>query len=645
MDTLTKSKISHPLEPLNADEIQIAVDVLRSAKSLGTSVRFISVALKEPSKSDVHSYASADTIPREVFAVLFDNDKNACYEAVVSIDAATVTSWVYVPGVQPTMSSDEQVECEQTVLASPLFKAALEQYGITDMSLVMVDIWSAGYYGNEEEKDLRLARPLCFVRTDPTDNGYARPIEGIRPVVNLNTMEVIRVEDYGFVPLPPNEGNYAAHRMKTLRDDIKPIEITQPEGPSFKVNGYQVSWQKWDFVIGFNPREGLTLHALSYNDNGEKRSILYRASLSEMVVPYGDPTDTQKRKNAFDSGEYGMGTCANSLELGCDCLGYIKYFDAHMTDSKGNLLTIKNAICMHEEDFGILWKHTDRRLGKPEVRRSRRLVISSVSTVENYEYGFFWYLYQDGNIQLEIKLTGVLSLGAYFPDTKPKYGNLVAPQLYAPNHQHFFNVRCDFDLDGEDNAVYEVNIVPEETGADNPYENAFYAKSTLLENESQARSNLNLQTSRYWKIVNHNRKNHVGEPVAYKFMGGDNCIPFASPNAYWRKRAGFVENHVWVTPYNPAEMFAAGNFPNQSQGGDGLIKWTKQNRTVKDTDIVFWYTMGHTHIPRPEDYPVMPVAYIGFLLKPLGFFKENPANDIPPSPAKAASSNEKSCCH
>ncbi|MCW3118075.1 MAG: maoII 1, partial [Chitinophagaceae bacterium] len=470
------------------------------------------------------------------------------------------------------------------------------------------------------------------------------PIEGIRPVVNLNTMEVIRVEDYGFVPLPPRAGNYAAHLVKNFRTDIKPLEITQPEGPSFEVKGYEVSWQKWNFVIGFNPREGLTLHTLSYNDQGEKRSILYRVSLSEMVVPYGDPTETQKRKNAFDSGEYGMGTCANSLELGCDCLGYIKYFDANMTDSKGNLLTIKNAICMHEEDYGILWKHTDRRLGKPEVRRSRRLVISSVSTVENYEYGFFWYLYQDGNIQLEVKLTGILSLGAYMPGVKPRYGSLVAPQLYAPNHQHFFNVRCDFDLDGQNNAVYEVNIVSEEADENNPYENAFYAKSTLLENEMQARSNLNLETSRYWKIVNHGRKNHVGEAVGYKFMGGDNCIPFASPNAYWRKRAGFVENHVWITPFNEEEMFAAGNYPNQSRGGDGLIKWTGGNRAINDTDIVFWYTMGHTHIPRPEDYPVMPAAYIGFLLKPAGFFTENPANDVPPAEKKKVEGGGHSCC-
>jgi primary-amine oxidase len=646
LDTPLIGKALHPLEPLNPAEISSVVNTLRLEKNLGNGIRFISVALREPPKEEVKNYLlnPGREITRSAFALLFDNEKNECYEAIVSVDRGTVISWKHVPGVQPTMSSDEQIECEKAVLESKEFRDAVLRYGVTDINLVMVDIWSAGYYGMEEERTMRLARPLCFVRTDPTDNGYARPIEGVRPVVDLNTMTVIRVEEYEFVDLPPLEGNYAAERMKNFRDDIKPLEITQPEGPSFTVKGYEVSWQKWNFVIGFNPREGLTLHQLNYNDNGERRSILYRASLSEMVVPYGDPGDTQRRKNAFDSGEYGMGSCANSLELGCDCVGYIKYFDAHMTDSKGNPLTIKNAICMHEEDYGILWKHTDRRLSKPEVRRSRRLVVSSVSTVENYEYGFFWYLYQDGNIQLEIKLTGILSLGAYPKGVKPKYGNLVAPALYAPNHQHFFNVRCDFDLDGEENAVYEVNIVAENIDEENLFENAFYAKATLLETELQARANLSLETARYWKIVNHKRKNRVGEPVAYKFMAGDNCIPFASKNAYWRKRAGFVENHVWVTPFDERENFAAGDYPNQSQGGDGLIKWTKKDRAISDQDIVFWYTMGHTHIPRPEDYPVMPVAYLGFLLKPLGFFDENPANDIPPSPARAASKGN-GCCH
>lgn len=632
----------HPLEPLSAAEVQQTVQQLKALGKVTPTTRFVSISLKEPDKARVHRFPDSGLLPREAFAVLFDNATNTCHEATVSLARNELLSWKSTSGVQPTMTVDEQVECEQAVLASPEFKALLKKhYGVEDISLVMADIWSAGNYGSEEDRTRRLARPLCFLRTDPTDNGYARPIEGLRPVVDLNLMKVIRVDEHGHWPLPPLEGNYAADRMKSLRKDIKPLEINQPEGPSFQVDGNQVSWQKWRFVIGFNAREGLTLHHLRYDDGGRERSVLYRASLTEMVVPYGDPGPTQRRKNAFDVGEYGMGMCANSLELGCDCLGLIRYFDAAMCTSRGEPLTIKNAICMHEEDYGILWKHTDRRLPTPEVRRSRRLVISSISTVENYEYGFFWYLYQDGNIQLEIKLTGILSLGAVQPDEKPKYGVLVAPQLYAPNHQHFFNVRLDFDLDGQANTVYQVDVVPDEPGPNNPYENAFQAKATKLATEKQARAHLNLETARTWKIVNEGVKNAVGDPVAYKFLPGDNSFPFASKNAWWRKRAGFVNHHVWVTPYRADEKYGAGDFPNQSSGGDGLIRWTEQDRPIADTDVVFWYTFGHTHLPRPEDYPVMPTAYIGFMLKPAGFFTANPANDVPPSPKKMAGG---SCC-
>lgn len=634
---------SHPLEPLTAAEVSRVVKLLTEHGKVTPTTRFVSVSLKEPPKTAVVDPASA-ACPREAFVVLFDNATNSCYEATVSLSTGKVVAYRHIPDVQPTMTIDEQVECERAVLESAEFKAALKrQYGLADTRLVMVDIWSAGNYGSEEDRTKRLARPLCFVRSDPTDNGYARPIEGLRPVVDLNTMQVIRVEEYGHWPLPPGECNYAATRVPNQRTDVRPIEISQPEGPSFEVQGYQVSWQKWSFVIGFNAREGLTLHHLRYNDQGKERSVLYRASLTEMVVPYGDPGPTQRRKNAFDVGEYGMGMCANSLQLGCDCLGVIKYFDAHLCTSRGEPLTIKNAICMHEEDFGVLWKHTDRRIPDvPEVRRSRRLVISSFSTVENYEYGFFWYLYPDGNIQLEVKLTGILSLGALQPGEKSKYGVLVAPQVYAPNHQHFFNVRLDFDIDGAANTVYQVDAVADELGDDNPFENAFYAKATKLRSEQQARANLKLETSRTWRIVNEQSLNSVGEPVGYKFMPGDNSFPLASKNAWWRKRAGFVENHVWVTPYSDDEKYGAGDYPNQSQGGDGLIRWTAADRPIEDTDVVFWYTMGHTHLPRPEDYPVMPTAYIGFLLKPNGFFSLNPANDMPPSPKKQA---DKPCCH
>lgn len=624
----------HPLEPLNASEIQEAVRLLKARSTVTPATRIISVMLKEPDKALVYAWPDGATPGREAVAVLFDNAANAAAAVTLNLSTGKVVKSEPAPaGAQPTLSMDEQIECEQAVLASEEFKAALERhYGVTDTSLVMVDIWSAGNYGSEEDRTRRLARPLCFLRSDPTDNGYARPIEGIRPVVDLNIMQVIRVEEHGKWPLPPHSGNYAAGRVSGSRTDIKPLLITQPEGPGFSLDGRQMAWQNWEFVIGFNAREGLTIHHVRYSDRGRARSILYRGSLTEMVVPYGDPRPTQVRKNAFDVGEYGMGMCANSLRLGCDCLGHIEYLDAHLCDSRGRELTIPNAICIHEEDYGILWKHSDRRLpDAPEVRRSRRLVVSSIATVENYEYGFFWYFYQDGNIQFEIKLTGILSLGAVHEGEKPIHGTLVAPLLYAPNHQHFFNVRLDIGLDGVNNTVQQLDAVADPIDDANPYENAFHIRATDLQTEKQARAHLNLETGRTWKFVNPAVRNAMGEPVGYKFFPGDNAFPLASPNAWWRKRAGFVNHHVWVTPYRDDEKYAAGDYPNQSSGGDGLVKWTEADRPIANRDIVFWYTFGHTHIPRPEDCPVMPTAYIGFLLKPNGFFSENPANDVPPS--------------
>lgn len=625
---------SHPLQPLVSSEIQTAVRLLQALPSFTPATRIISIMLKEPSKELVYAWPDGEIPDREAIAVLFDNAANTALAATLNLTAGAVVKMEQAPaGAQPTLSMDEQVECEQAVLKSEEFKAALERhYGVTDPSLVMVDIWSAGNYGSEEDRTRRLTRPLCFLRSDPTDNGYAHPIEGIRPVVDLNLMQVIRVEEYGKWPLPPNPGNYSAEKVAQHREDIKSLAITQPEGPSFTLEGNHIAWQNWDCVIGFNAREGLTIHHVRYFNQGRKRPILYRGSLTEMVVPYGDPRPTQARKNAFDVGEYGMGMCANSLQLGCDCLGYIQYLDAHLCDSRGRDLTIPNAICIHEEDYGILWKHTDRRLPHaPEVRRSRRLVISSISTVENYEYGFFWYFYQDGNIQFEIKLTGILSLGAVHKDDAPIHGTMIAPLLYAPNHQHFFNVRLDFGVDGTTNTIQQLDVVADPPGDSNPFENAFHLQATYLLTEKQAMANLSLETARTWKIVNPSVKNAMGQPVGYKFFPGDNAVPLASPNAWWRKRAGFVNHHVWVTPYREEEKYAAGDYPNQSMGGDGLPKWAAADRPIVNTDVVFWYTFGHTHVPRPEDYPVMPTAYIGFLLKPNGFFDENPANDVPPS--------------
>lgn len=624
----------HPLEPLTANEMQAAIVLLKGLDRFKPTTRVISIMLLEPPKQIVYQWPDAAPFDREAVAVLFDNAANRATRVTLNLTTKTISSQKDAPaGAQPTLSVDEQEECERAVLASDLFREALTRhYGVSDTSLVMVDIWSAGNYGSAEDRSLRLARPLCFLRKEPGENGYAHPIEGIRPVVDLNEMKVIRVEEHGVWPLPTDSGDYATKRIHDTRKDLKPLNITQPDGPSFTLEGNQIAWQNWQLVIGFDAREGLTIHDVRYSDHGRLRPILYRASMTEMVVPYGDPRPTQVRKNAFDVGEYGMGMCANSLRLGCDCVGHIVYLDGALCTSRGELLVIQNAICIHEEDYGILWKHTDRRMpDSPEVRRSRRLVISSVSTVENYEYGFFWYFYQDGNIQLEIKLTGILSLGATQHGETPRHGAMINSLLFAPNHQHFFNMRLDMNVDGPNNSVQQLDVVADAIDEDNLFENAFHVEATTLATEKQALAHLNLETGRTWKIINAQSKNAVNQPVGYRFFPGDNAVPYGSKNAWWRKRAGFVENHVWVTPYAADERYAAGEYPNQSDCTDGLLKWTEQNRSIADTDLVFWYTFGHTHLPRLEDYPVMPTAYIGFLLKPSGFFDQNPANDVPPT--------------
>ncbi|MBD1806288.1 primary-amine oxidase [Microcoleus sp. FACHB-SPT15] len=620
--------ILHPLEPLSVEEITAAVAIVRASHPVGSYFRFPTVVLNEPAKEVVLNFQEGDPIEREAFLILLDNATGTTYEAVVSLNQGTVTSWQAMPGVQPNIMADELAECEAAVKANPDFQAVLKQRGITNLDLVMVDPWAVGNFGFEEEEGVRLSRALCWLRSTPNSNGYARPIDGVVPVVDLNKMEVLRIEDYGVVPIPPEAGDYASEFIPQFRNVIKPLEITQPSGPSFEVQGHFVRWQKWQFRIGFTPREGVVLYTIGYEDQGQLRPIIYRASLAEMVVPYGDPRPQHFRKNAFDVGEHGVGMLTNSLKLGCDCLGEIYYFDAVLTDSRGEVAIIENAICLHEEDYGILWKHTDWRTEQVEVRRSRRLVVSFIATVDNYEYGFFWYFYQDGTIQYEVKLTGILLCGALAD--MPKYGTLVAPELNALNHQHFFNIRLDMQIDGQNNSIYEVNSHAEPMGEANPYGNAFFAQSTLLKTELEAQRIIDPLAGRYWKVVNPNIHNRLGQPVGYKLIPGENILPFAHPDSYILKRAGFMTKHLWVTPYHPEERFAAGDYPNQHPGGEGLPTWTRANRSIENTNIVVWYTFGHHHIPRPEDWPVMPTAYTGFILKPVGFFDCNPALDVPP---------------
>jgi primary-amine oxidase len=626
---------THPLDPLDAVEIAAVAAIVRAYDGDGGALadghRFVTIALAEPEKAAVLGWADGGAAPaREAEVVILDRRAQETVEALVSLDAGAVTAWRRRRDIHPMAVVSELMEAEEAVRLHPDFQAAMARRGVTDFDTVQVDAWPAGHFGPEDETGQRLCRAVAFIRPRPGDSEWAHPVDGVIVLVDLNTLEVLRVEDHGVVPIPPEDGNFDAETAAPLRDDIAPLEITQPDGPGFTLAGRVLTWQRWQVHVGFTPREGLVLNRLSYDDGGRRRPIMHRAALSEMVVPYGDPSPTHYFKNAFDGGENGVGMAASPLTRGCDCLGEIAYLDAVVSDGEGAPVPIPNAVCIHEEDAGVLWRHIEWRDGSGEVRRSRRLVISSFSAIGNYDYGFFWYLYQDGMVELEVKLTGVLSTGAVAPGTDPEHGTLVAPGLNAMVHQHFFNFRLDLDIDGTRNAVDEVWTESLPPGPENPYGNAFRARRRRLATERDAQRTVDNRSARWWEIVNPDVRHRLGAPVGYRLLPGGTAFPFAQPDAPVSKRAGFMRNHLWVTPYRPDERYAAGEYPNLHPGGAGLPEWTSADRPIDGEDVVVWYTFGHHHVPRPEDWPVMPVATAGFLLKPVGFFERNPALDVPP---------------
>lgn len=640
----------HPLDPLDQLEVSIASQAcMEHARTLGLPpLRFNTVTLEEPDKAVMVPFlrGKGPRPDRVALVVLIIPRLNAAAEALVDVTQRKVVGWKMLDGVQPLTNPDDNASVEVIAKSDPrVVQLIKERYEMEDMSKVIVDPWSV--HGPPEHlKHKRLMQGFFFLKLSPNDNEYAHPMD-LTVIVDLNEEKVVQLDLYPEPPpVPMHLHNYHRELLTCgWREGPKPLDIVQPQGPSFTVQGQRVQWQNWDFRVGFNPREGMVLHQVSYLDReqGRLRPVLYRASLVEMCVPYGAPDFPYTRKCAFDLGDYGYGFSTNSLELGCDCLGVIKYFDAVVNDATGAPVTIKNAICMHEEDAGLLWKHYDFRSCEAEVRRSRRLVLSTIATFMNYEYATYWYFYQDGSMQYEVKLTGVLSTHPVPKGlTKSEYGSLVAEGCDAAYHQHLFCVRMDPAVDDEDNwgkglVVSEVDaeLVPHSPG--NRHGNAFRPKETDLLSTQQAQRDQAPEVARSWKIRNPEVLNPVcASPVAYKLFPTA-CAPLlAQPDSLVSQRGLFTRHSLFVTPYHQQQCFPAGMHVVQSDRDMGLGEWMKQDQSLVHSDPVLWYSFSATHFPRCEDWPVMPVEALGFHLRPYNFFKHNPALDLPPDRSQAS---------
>jgi primary-amine oxidase len=650
--TGTAGGLPHPLDPLSAAEIGRATAIIQQHFPWGTDLRVETIDIEEPPKELVRGYVPGTPFPRIVRFNIYRRGVMGVWQGRADLGTGDVLGETFLPDARAMVAVEEVLLIESTVKQDPRFREALRRRGLlAEVEAMCIDPWTVGQFGYEIEQGRRVLNCFVWMRTFPLDNYYAHPVEGLHALIDLSTLEVLRVDDHfedsgDYIPVPRTPLNFDADVLTAFRPASAPLDVVQPAGPGYRVDGNHVAWENWDFRVGFNGREGLVLNTIGYTQDGRRRPVVYRASIAEMVVPYGSPERSHYRKNVFDSGEIGFGRMANALKLGCDCLGTIHYFDAVVPDVFGRPRTIENAICLHEEDAGLSWKHFDVRSGRTEVRRARKLVISSISTIGNYEYASYWYLHQDGRIEYEMKATGIINTAACHPGQPGKYGTEVAPGIVGHIHQHIFCARLDMEVDGPENTVVECDTLAPPAGPDNPYGNAFFVQERTLATELAAKRNSDFSRMRYWKIVNPGARNWVGTPTAYKLEAGSPVQPFTAPDSPSGRRGRFIEHQLWVTPFDPEERFPAGAFVNQSRGEDGLPAWTAADRSVENADIVLWHSFGLHHLPRPEDHPVQPCVVCGFKLMPFGFFDQNPVIDLPreTNAASRSASGSAGCC-
>ena len=630
------TKSNHPLSMLSASEINDAVSILKESKIDHENSSFSYINLEEPDKKTLKEKSTPDRI---VKIVGVDKNSNG-FEAEINLSNKNLLNEKTISNhAGPTYTLGEIFTAIQLTLEDSNYQKALAKRGIKDLNLIQIDPWPGGGFVNKNiKKGNRALKAISFLKDSEKDNAYARPIQGLIAHVDLTEKKVVEIEDHGLVKVPEAHARYDKDGQETLRKNPKEIEISQPEGVSFTVDDNLITWEGWKLRVSIDPIEGLVLHHVSLND----RSIFFRAGMSDMVVPYGSSDPLHWWKAVHDGTEYGFGTMTSSLSLGCDCLGEIHYLDAYKLAFNGSAEKIDNAICIHEEDFGVQWKHNDSTgMGYNEVRRSRRLVISSFATVGNYDYGIFWYLYLDGTIQLEMKLTGIVGISAYHEDIhKSGQDFKISPELSSPIHQHLFNVRIDWDLDDGDNQLFETNVETLPTTNNNPEGTQFQAVSSHLIKESQAKRNIAPEKSRTWKVVNPNKLNKVGSPTAYKILYGNTPTLLSSPESPPGIRASFAKHNIWATPFQAEERSGGGKHTVMHSGEGGLDDITSKDRNISECDLVTWHTFGVTHLPRPEDWPVMPVEYCGFHLIPVGFFDQNPTINLPPSCSSKSKSNK-----
>lgn len=623
----------HPLDPLTADEYKQAVAALTAAGRVNDASRFATLELADPDKASVLAWQLGQQISRRAFAVVKQGMQT--FEAVVELTASpSVSSWKEIPGVQPSVLGEEIMGVGEILAKDSTFVAALSARGYA-IDKVLCAPWTVGNYAIPAQRGRRLLKSACF-EIAPGVSPFTRPIEGLWALVDLNARTVVELHDEGVIPVSTAPARIDDSSVASKRAALKPVPLSQPAGSNVRLRGHQLQWDNWRLHFRMEKRSGLVVSTVTYRDGDRERSVLYQGGLAELFVPYMDPAGNWYSRTFMDEGEYGFGTNTTPLEPGFDCPETGQLLDAVLPDDRGAPITVPRAICIFERNTGDpAWRHFDNILGTGfEGRRSVELVLRAVSSIGNYDYFLDWVFTEDGRIRVRIGATGYDGLKGVRSQTvrdatssrEAAYGTLVAPGLVAVNHDHFFSIRLDVDVDGPRNSLSVDELTM--TDFEGP-RSGWVVRSRLARTEREGILDYDLSRPAHWRVINPDSSGPLGHSAGYVLHPlGSVAYSMLNVGDMAQQRAAFTAHQLWVTPHAAAERYAAGDYVDQSEPGQGLPAWTAANRSIEKTDIVLWYTAGFHHVPRTEDFPIMPSAWHELELAPFNFFARNPALDV-----------------
>jgi primary-amine oxidase len=623
---------AHPLDGLTTAEYWSAYDALQAAGNLTPETLFASVLLHPPNKTAVLAWQPGQNFPRQADVVLLREGRS--FAATIDLKARRVQSFSELKGVQAPFVSSELFGTDEAIKKDARIVTALKKRGITDLRTVSCNSLPTAYRAHPDQATRRIGLGSCS-QEHGVYHSWGRSIEGLTFWMDMASKTILSVTDTEVAPISKGDTNYE-EIPENARPNSTPIHTVQTMGPGFRIDKGEVFWQDWRFRFRLDPRVGPVLNLIRFVDHGRPRSIVYEANVSELFVPYMDPANGWNNRAFIDAGEFFSSVgFLKPLKPGLDCPAAAAWFPAITVSETGSPVLNDNLACLFERNLdNPAWRHFESNTvyGRP----SRELVLRTAAAIGNYDYILDWRFSPDGTIEAAVGATGVIETKST-AETKAmdhmmaSTGQLVAENLIGINHDHYFSYRLDMDVDGVDNTFMLHRMVERKITGDPMRKSIWVVEPSVARREKDAILDIQLERPSMWMFMNPKSTGPLNHAASYEIMPGANAKSLMSADDPTQKAGAFSEHQFWVTPYRDNERYASGTYVTNTDATDGLPAWTQANRSIENTDLVGWYTLGFHHITRAEDWPVMPTMWHSFQIRPFHFFEKNPVLDLPKS--------------